>query len=51
MKQTLIHEIQHAIQDIEGFESGASSLLSKEKNTLNQMEKNEAKVNFKKIRI
>ena len=29
LKGTLIHEIQHAIQHIEGFETGTSSILSK----------------------
>lgn len=48
LKQTLIHEIQHAIQDIEGFESGASSLLSKEKYIKSNGE-NEAKLTSKRL--
>lgn len=43
-----IHEIQHAIQDIEGFESGASSLLSKEKYIKSNGE-NEAKLTSKRL--
>lgn len=48
LKQTLIHEIQHAIQDIEGFENGASSLLSKEKYIKSNGE-NEAKLTSKRL--
>lgn len=48
LKQTLIHEIQHAIQNIEGFENGSTSLLSKEKYIKSNGE-NEAKLTSKRI--
>ena len=48
LKQTLIHEIQHAIQDIEGFENGFPSLFSKEKYIKSNGE-NEAKLTSKRL--
>ena len=45
---TLIHEIQHAIQDIEGFENGFTSKLSKEYyyNRLGEIEATDTKQRF-----
>ena len=48
LEGTLIHEIQHAIQDIEGFEKGTTSKLSKERyyNNLGEIEADNTRKRF-----
>ncbi len=48
LEGTLIHEIQHAIQDIEGFEKGTTSKLSKERyyNSLGEIEADNTRKRF-----
>lgn len=48
LEGTLIHEVQHAIQDIEGFEKGTTSKLSKERyyNNLGEIEADNTRKRF-----
>lgn len=48
LEGTLIHELQHAIQDIEGFEKGTSSKFSKDRyyNSLGEIEADNTRKRF-----